>query len=347
MLSLTPFLMARALDRNGIDPNNINTTTTDPLIIAMSRKYCKVGTCPTSWQVIDYRPSLAGNAIYMTIYILLLLAQGYLGVRHKTWKYTALLVTGLLGEMVGYAGRLMLNANPFLMNNFLVNLIPLTLAPALFTAAIYLSLSRVLFILDPSNAYSRLKPRLYTYVFVGCDLLALVLQAIGGALAATAKDKRGSDQGVRVMIAGLVSQVVTMALFLGLWADFAVRMKRARGRMTGRLGMYEVLEASSVFKWFQWSLFVATVLIFVRCIYRVAELWEGFGGHLANHEASFMVFEGPMVIIAVAGLTWFHPGRVFGNLWGPAGRGERTSGGKVGNDGSEVSLAANYAYEGV
>jgi hypothetical protein len=81
----------------------------------------------------------------------------------------------------------------------------------------------------------------------------LVLQAIGGALAATAKDKRGSDQGVRVMIAGLVSQVVTMALFLGLWADFAMRMKRARGRATGKLGMYEALEGSNAFRWFQWS----------------------------------------------------------------------------------------------
>ncbi|KAJ4379108.1 hypothetical protein N0V86_005150 [Didymella sp. IMI 355093] len=346
MLSLTPSLLARALDQNGIDPNNINTTTTDPLIIAMSRRYCKVGTCPPSWQVIDYRPSPAGNGIYMGIFIVLLLAHAYLGVRYKTWKYTGLLVTGLLGEVVGYAGRLMLHANPFLMNNFLVNLIPLTLAPALFTAAIYLSLARVFFILDPSNTYSRLKPKLYTYIFVGCDLLALVLQAIGGALAATAKDKRGSDQGVRVMIAGLISQVVTMALFLGLWADFVMRMKRARGRATGKLGMYEALEASNAFRWFQWSLFVATVLIFVRCVYRVAELWDGFGGRLANHEASFMVFEGPMVFLAVTALTWFHPGRVFGDLWGPAGRGERTCG-RLADEGSEVSLATSYPYEGV
>lgn len=120
MQSLAPSLLARALDQNGIDPNNINTNITDPLIIAMSRKYCKVGTCPASWQVIDYRPSPAGNAIFMTTFILLLLAQAYFGLRHKTWKYAALLTTGILGEIVGYAGRLMLNANPFLMNNFLV-----------------------------------------------------------------------------------------------------------------------------------------------------------------------------------------------------------------------------------
>jgi hypothetical protein len=113
-------LLTRSLDQNGIDPNNINVTTTDPLIIAMSRKYCNVGKCPEAWQVIQYRPNIAGNTIYMACFILLLLSQAWLGIRSKTWKYTATMCIGILGEMIGYTGRLMLHANPFLMNNFLV-----------------------------------------------------------------------------------------------------------------------------------------------------------------------------------------------------------------------------------
>lgn len=88
------------------------------------------------------------------------------------------------------------------------------------------------------------------------------------------------------------------------------------------------------------------MLIFVRCIYRVAELWEGFSGHLANHEASFMVFEGPLIILAVAGMTFFHPGRVFGELWVPAGKGVRTNG-KLADAESEMNLTTSYPYEGV
>ena len=113
-------LLTRALDQNGIDPDNIHVTTTDPTEIAMSRKYCKVGTCPSSWQTIEYRPNIAGNAIYMTCFILLLLAQVWFGIRSKTWTYTATMCIGILGEIVGYVGRVMLNMNPFLMNNFLV-----------------------------------------------------------------------------------------------------------------------------------------------------------------------------------------------------------------------------------
>ena len=69
------------------------------------------------------------------------------------------------------------------------------------------------------------------------------------------------------------------------------------------------------------GLAISTLLIFVRSVYRVAELSEGFSGAIANEEVPFMIFEGPMIIIAVALITWFHPGRVFNELWVPAGLG--------------------------
>lgn len=34
-----------------------------------------------------------------------------------------------------------------------------------------------------------------------------------------------------------------------------------------------------------------------------------------------MIFEGPFIICAVLAMTVFHPGRVFGDLWIPAGKG--------------------------
>ena len=77
---------------------------------------------------------------------------------------------------------------------------------------------------------------------------------------------------------------------------------------------------------FQWSLLLATVLIYVRCIYRVAELRTGFGGDLADHEAAFMVLKGPMIVLAVVALPVFRPDRVFSDLWTPAGKGFRSMG---------------------
>lgn len=76
--------------------------------------------CPIERGIVRYQPTIAGNTIYGVCFILLLLAQIYFGMRKKTWTYMAAVCLGIFGEIVGYIGRLMLNKNPFDMNNFLV-----------------------------------------------------------------------------------------------------------------------------------------------------------------------------------------------------------------------------------
>jgi len=107
------------------------------------------------------------------------------------------------------------------------NRIALTISPALLTAGIYLSFGHIIVIVGAD--YPRSKQKIYTYVFVvGCDLLALVLQATGGGVAATMGDKDSSRTGVNIMIAGLMSQVITVTLFLALWGEFPLRIRRAK-----------------------------------------------------------------------------------------------------------------------
>jgi hypothetical protein len=62
----------------------------------------------------------------------------------------------------------------------------------------------------------------------------------------------------------------------------------------------------------------AVIFILIRCAFRVAELLEGFSGELANNEVLFMIFEGPMLILAVTCLTVFHPGVCFDGRWAEA-----------------------------
>ena len=116
-------LIARAVDVIDIDPDNIDIHTTDPLKIAMSKKYCKVGKCPEAWQTMKYRPNIPGNVIYMLCFFVLFAGQLWFGVRSKTWSFMGTMCAGILGEIVGYIGRIMINLNPFIMNNFLVYVI--------------------------------------------------------------------------------------------------------------------------------------------------------------------------------------------------------------------------------
>ncbi|KAL8890481.1 MAG: hypothetical protein Q9192_005865 [Flavoplaca navasiana] len=86
------------------------------------------------------------------------------------------------------------------------------------------------------------------------------------------------------------------------------------------------------------SLSIATLCIYIRSIFRVAELQEGFNGHLANDEVTFMILEGAMVAIASIALTLPHPGMVFGQNWNivkarAAASGEKISGNDVSMEG--------------
>ena len=81
---------------------------------------CTVKTCPLSCAQVEYLPTLAGNIVYAVGFGLLLIAQLALGIRYKTWGFMVGMMCGLIIEVVGYAGRVMLHENPFDFNNFIM-----------------------------------------------------------------------------------------------------------------------------------------------------------------------------------------------------------------------------------
>lgn len=142
------------------------------------------------------------------------------------------------------------------------------------------------------------------------DFISLVLQGTGGGLAATADDYSGSETGRAIMVAGVVFQVVSLLIFMGLWLEFVFRLRRTSE--SAKDERFVELRDTKKFTWFQYALGAAVVLIFIRSVYRVAELQQGFNGPIANDEVSFMILEGPMIFLAVLAMTVLHPGIAFG-----------------------------------
>lgn len=70
---------------------------------------------------------------------------------------------GLALEVLGHTGRVLMHYNPFLKSHFLLYLIPLTLGPVFFAAAIYLCLARLVVVYG--QLLSAMKPRSYTLIF--------------------------------------------------------------------------------------------------------------------------------------------------------------------------------------
>jgi hypothetical protein len=60
-----------------------------------------------------------------------------------------------------------------------------------------------------------------------CDFTSLVLQGAGGGLAATANTESSTNTGRYIMIAGLASQVLSLAIFMLLWLEFIFRLRKA------------------------------------------------------------------------------------------------------------------------
>ncbi|KAL2813865.1 RTA1 like protein-domain-containing protein [Aspergillus granulosus] len=274
---------------------------------------CTLETCPLSMASVEYRPVLWGNIFFMALFGVAALIHLGVGIRYKTWTFMVATVLGLAGEVAGYVGRVNLHDNPFNGDNFLVYLVCLTIAPAFLTAAIYLTLSRIVVAYGEKISY--FKPRTYTITFITFDFIALLLQAIGGAIASTADDddQEGTDLGINIMIAGLAWQVASLLIFTGMAAHFAWRVRKAAGADFNM--NFETLRRGAYFKGSLWGLGIATLVIFVRSVFRCAELSEGFDGHLANDEVTFMILEATMIAISVVCLTVFHPGLVWKGQW--------------------------------
>ena len=81
---------------------------------------CTLALCPLEYAFVHYDPSLAGNAFFAGLFGLLLLGQIGLGIRYKTWSFMFGMCLGLVLEVVGYVGRILMHNDPFSDNNFLM-----------------------------------------------------------------------------------------------------------------------------------------------------------------------------------------------------------------------------------
>jgi len=155
------------------------------------------------------------------------------------------------------------------------------LAPSFLAAGIYVTLKHLVLYCGPE--VSRLKPRLYPWVFIGCDFGSIVLQAIGGGVAASAGDqganKKLLDAGDGLIVAGIAFQVATMAVCGSLMLDYFIRFQQAKRQKSaasqtpsGAESEYEKSQAdpksSRNFRLFCVAIGIAFLTIFIRCIYR-------------------------------------------------------------------------------
>ncbi|KAI0834447.1 RTA1-domain-containing protein [Hypoxylon sp. FL0890] len=265
-----------------------------PLIPFGPDATCTLDTCPLEWSVLEYRPSLGGNIAFIAIFVALMFAHTALGIIWKSWWFLGCMAVGCLTEVLGYGGRIMLYYNPFSFSGFMMQIICIGCAPVFYSAAIYVTMSKIVENLDPS--LSRVKPKLYYIVFIISDVFSLTLQGVGGGFSTSTTGS--SKTGVDLTLTGLIFQVFSMVVFCTLLADYMIRYSKRRTITSTRLKIFLIF------------LSIAILLILTRCGYRVAELSDGYTGGLIHNEPLFIALDGVLIALAVLALCIGHPGLV-------------------------------------
>lgn len=223
-------------------------------------------TCPVKATTYGYYPNIPASLFFMSFFAILLVLCFVFGIRSRTWSYTIALAMGLILETCGYAGRVLLSHNPWNSAGFQLQIICLIIAPCFIAASVYLTLKGLVLHFGPQH--SLLKAKLYPIIFVGCDIGSIVLQAVGGGIAAVAGNKRNNyllHTGDGIIVAGIAFQVFTMSVFGVLTAIFYWRFRKAGEPLSSSS---DPEKDSSRIKTFCVAILVAYITILVRCIYR-------------------------------------------------------------------------------
>lgn len=263
--------------------------------------------CPVEGTIYGYYPSLGANAFFCAFFGIALVAQLIQGIRWRTWTFMIALSLGALAEAIGYVGRILMHSNPFSSAGFNMQICCLIIAPAFISAGIYLTLKHLVY--SFGEEFSHIRPDWYTWIFISCDILSLVLQGAGGGTAASAA--HGSNAiniGSDLMLAGIIFQVVVLAIFGFFLTEYLVRVYRNRSRLSASA---TALSHDLKFQLFLTGVVVAYITILTRCIYRIPEMSGGWRNDIMRNETEFIVLDGVMITIATAALTIFHPGYCF------------------------------------
>lgn len=278
------------------------------------------------------------NLLFAITFAILVLCHTSVAALKRTAYFGICLVLGTFLETAGYTARILSMSNYSDKSRYLCQTISLTLAPALVMAGVYYLLAQLMVI--HGRRFTILRPLWYSYIFIVCDVCSLFIQAAGGGLAAIKLQVlENTKPGTIIMTTGVAFQVFSMTVFLFflfnfLWRIYFMASPEVKF-LFGNLGalffqtnrgkklqakclnpMYNQNFRETIdrplFGYYPLAIFLACFFIYVRCVYRLIELSEGWSGYLITHEEFVMTLDGLQVLITCIILLIFHPGFIFG-----------------------------------
>ncbi|RMZ79311.1 hypothetical protein DV737_g3439, partial [Chaetothyriales sp. CBS 132003] len=146
--------------------------------------------------------------------------------------------------------------------------------------------------------YSIIPPRWLTKIFVTGDITCFMIQGGGGGILSQAKTQSRVNLGERIILGGLILQIVIFAVFIVVVGVYHARV------WIDRLG--RARNTNIPWERYLLVLYLLSVIISGRNVFRVAEYAMGSDGYLLTHEWTLYAFDATqMVIVMVVSLVWY------------------------------------------
>ncbi|KAJ3535320.1 hypothetical protein NMY22_g6540 [Coprinellus aureogranulatus] len=244
---------------------------------------------PKLWSPYHYIPSQsAGIALIAVFGLSTLLHTGFALWHRMWWILPTIVLCGVL-EILGWAARLWSHYEAWNGSPFEMQICATILAPTPLLAAIFVLFGEIIRRLG--SGYSRLSAKYYTIIFCTCDVVALIVQGVGGGLAATAAETgRDPTKGGNIMLGGITFQLVVIVIFSFCVLEYFVRYSLDRPVREVKYGSdreTERGEYTTKVKFMALAIGFTTLVLFIRAVYRTIELSDGWNGVIISTERYF------------------------------------------------------------
>ncbi|KAJ5668404.1 uncharacterized protein N7477_006974, partial [Penicillium maclennaniae] len=251
-----------------------------------------------------YTPSLVAAIIFIVLFVLATLYHLYQVVRTRSWYFTVFVIGGVF-QIIGYICRALAHYNKENIPLYSISTIMILLAPPLYAASIYMTLGRLIVHLD-AEVFSVVPVKWLTGIFVTGDVIAFVMQAAGGGIMASGT-LSAMTTGEHITIGGLAVQLVFFSVFIIASTIFHYRVRNNPTEKSSRSsrGLHR-----STWQFVMTGLYVASILILIRSIFRLLEYAQGNDGYLISHEVFLYVFDSTLMFFTMVAMSIFHPSKL-------------------------------------
>ncbi|KAH6974764.1 RTA1 like protein-domain-containing protein [Ilyonectria destructans] len=242
-----------------------------------------------------YTPSLAAAIASVAVFAVLTVLHTWRLLRARAFYFSAFTIGGLF-QTIGYCGRIWSHYDTLAIGGFVVQAILILVAPALYAASIYMILGRLIRTLRAEHL-SLIPVNWVTRIFVTGDVVAFSLQAGGGGIQAGGTLDLYKT-GEKIIIAGLFCQICVFGFFIVTAMLFHRRLSMAPTRVAAR--------GDIPWRRYLWVLYITSIIILVRSVFRVVEYLQGNDGYLISHEIFLYIFDTIlMAAVMIIFLIWY------------------------------------------